>query len=91
MKMILLFPIVFVFLLALTGCKSSDKKIEAMLWNIDSQSVDLYRIIKKSDGSEVEQFYHIPSNPAKMKEFSCMLAEHRKQLYEAWTRCSCSL
>lgn len=75
----------------MTGCKSDDKKLAAMLWNVDPVRVDLYRVVVKPDGKEVEQFYHIPSNPDKMKEFSCMLAEHRKEVYEAWTRCNCSL
>lgn len=78
-----------VCLLAVAGCKD-EKKIAAKLWLIDSQDATLYRIAKKPDGTEFEQYYFIKNNE-KMKDFACMIASDRKLLYDAWTRCGCSL
>lgn len=79
---------------ALLGCRDAQKKINAKLWLIEPGVGDpepsIYRIVKKPNGQEVEQFYYIRSNPEKMKEFACMLASDRKELYDAWNRCGCS-
>jgi len=82
----------FVTVGLLSGCRSSDRrKIEARLWLIDSEDSTIYRVINKPDGTQAEQYYSIPDNPDKMKEFACMLADDRKKLYDAWVRCGCYL
>ena len=80
------------FAVAMTSCRQSEvKRVEAKLWKIDAEDATVYRVIKKPDGQEVEQFYYVQGNPDKMKEFACMLADDRKQLFDAWSRCGCSL
>lgn len=92
MRLILLIVVACAAFGMLSGCRASDRrKVEAKLWLVDSEDQTLYRIVKKPDGSEVEQYYNIQSNPDKMKEFACMLASDRKQIYDAWTRCGCYL
>lgn len=92
MRLIFLIVAVCTAVGAMAGCRASDRrKVEAKLWLIDSEDQTVYRVIKKPDGTEVEQFYDIEANPDKMKEFACMLGEDRKKLYDAWTRCGCYL
>ena len=95
--LIVFIVVAFAVVGSLSGCRQGDiKKVEAKLWLVDTGEQDagepsLYRIVKKPDGSEVEQFYYVRSNPEKMKEFACMLANDRKELYDAWAKCGCSL
>lgn len=76
--------------LALMGCRTSvTKQIEADLWLIDHTDSTLYRVVKKPDGTEVEQFYQIPGN-SNMKRFACMIDTDRKRWLELIERqCSC--
>ncbi len=86
------FAVAVLFFIAgfLSACKTDEKKIAAKLWQIDHEDLILYRFVTKPDGSEKEQYYFIHNNP-KMKEVSCMLGEDRKELWDAWVRCGCSL
>lgn len=94
-SMLVLVVLAFALSGALLGCRDAERKLNAKLWKIEPGLNDpepsIYRIVKKPNGQEVEQFYYIRSNPEKMKEFACMLASDRKELYDTWNRCGCSL